>query len=443
MGDLSGIDPPRMDWSSADLPTTFYNFKQYCELIFSGLLVDKDEATRVTYVLLWVGQEGLRMYNTWDLTDDARKKLSVLWNGFARMIEPKTNYRLNRFNLQRYRQAEHESVDEYMTRCTLQAKKCNFRDAIETDERLIEQLTVGIKHARIQEKLLSHDATLTLNGAMDMARTFEATMTDMKQFNGETTINQINHKRYTKQQHQSCKYCGGNHPLGRDRCPAYGSQCAKCGRRNHWKIVCSASENLRSEYESRSRQASRGANKRNRSKSRHKSSSRSTSVHNIDNTSGLEDGFERLMFDTIDANKDVRTEVYASLDIRFGRKHKPATLKVKVDTGAQGNVLPLRIYRQMCPENLDTEGYPQPTSLKTCSTVLTAYNGERIVQYGTMLLPCTHRDAKCDAEFYVADTPGPAIMELPSCRALQLVTMHCEISSDEHDSAITTKEDRE
>ena len=124
-----------------------------------------------------------------------------------------------------------------------------------------------------------------LSVEMDMAKTFEATMTDMKQFNGETTINQINHKRYTKQQHQSCKYCGGNHPLGRYRCPAYGSHCAKCGRRNHWKIVCSASEILRSEYESRSRQASRGANKRNRSKSRHKSSSRSTSVHNVDNTS--------------------------------------------------------------------------------------------------------------------------------------------------------------
>ena len=87
-----------------------------------------------------------------------------------------------------YRQADHESVDEYMIRCKIQAKKCNFRDAIETDERLIEQLPVGIKHARRQEKLLSHYATLTLDGAMDMARTFEATMTDMKQFNGEATM---------------------------------------------------------------------------------------------------------------------------------------------------------------------------------------------------------------------------------------------------------------
>ena len=32
-------------------------------------------------------------------------------------------------------------------------------------------------------------------------------------------------------------------------------------------------------------------------------------------------------------------------------------------------------------------------------------------------------------------------MGLPSCRALKLVKMHCEISSNEHDSAITAKED--
>ena len=58
-----------------------------------------------------------------------------------------------------------------------------------------------------------------------------------------------------------------------------------------------------------------------------------------------------------------------------------------------------------------------------------------------MSLACTHRDVKRDAECYVADTPGPAIVGLPSRRALQLVTMHCEISSDKHNSAIITKED--
>ena len=93
------------------------------------------------------------------------------------------------------------------------------------------------------------------------------------------------------------------------------------------------------------------------------------------------------MFDTIDANKDVRTEVYASLDIRFSRKHKPATLDVKVDTGAQGNVLPLRIYRQMCPENLDTEGYPQPRSLKTCSRRITVFFVESSISTVRLIPP--------------------------------------------------------
>ena len=83
------------------------------------------------------------MYNTWDITDDARKKLNVLWDGLARMIEPKTNYRLN---LQRYRQTESESVDEYMTRYKLQAKKCNFRDAVESDDRRRGRVSKGVGH---------------------------------------------------------------------------------------------------------------------------------------------------------------------------------------------------------------------------------------------------------------------------------------------------------
>ena len=71
-------------------------------------------------------------------------------------------------------------------------------------------------------------------------------MTDLKAFNGEATINKINHKRYTKQQYQSWKCCGGNHLHGKERCPANGCKCSKCGQPNHWKIVYSASENQRS-----------------------------------------------------------------------------------------------------------------------------------------------------------------------------------------------------
>ena len=41
MGELSGVEPPRMNWLATDLPTEFRSFRQYCELIFSGPFAEK------------------------------------------------------------------------------------------------------------------------------------------------------------------------------------------------------------------------------------------------------------------------------------------------------------------------------------------------------------------------------------------------------------------
>ena len=85
----TGKEPPQMNWLAADLATEFRSFKQYCEL-------------------------------------------NIMWTKFTAMIEPKSNFRLNRFNLQKFKQSTTESGDECMTRCKTQARKCQFRDAVET-----------------------------------------------------------------------------------------------------------------------------------------------------------------------------------------------------------------------------------------------------------------------------------------------------------------------
>ena len=38
--------------------------------------------------------------------------------------------------------------------------------------------------------------------------------------------------------YKSCDYCGRKHPWGRDKCPAYGKKCGKCGRDNHFAAQC-------------------------------------------------------------------------------------------------------------------------------------------------------------------------------------------------------------
>ena len=161
-------------------------------------------------------------------------------------------------------------------------------------------------------------------------------------------------------------------------------------------------------------------------------------------TSPVDEHFEQLHFDDVSVKDDARDEVFATLKIKLrnGTRERPASLKVKVDTGAQGNILPLRTFRRMYPELLDANGFPATKSLRKCTTILTAYNGESIHHYGTLKIPCAHRQHGCDIEFYVADTPGPGIICLPSCRAMNLVVMNCEVNtSTSHNDMINCKED--
>ena len=156
-------------------------------------------------------------------------------------------------------------------------------------------------------------------------------------------------------------------------------------------------------------------------------------------TGQMTEDFETMAFDNVKVGADTRDEVYATLNIELkDRPNIPATLKAKVDTGAQGNVLPLRTYKRMYPSDIAVDGLPKRGKLENTDTVLTAYNGQPIPQYGTLRLRCSHAANKCDAIFFVADTPDPAIIGLPSCRDLNLVVLNCEITQAAN---INTKDD--
>ena len=68
-----------------------------------------------------------------------------------------------------------------------------------------------------------------------------------------------------------------------------------------------------------------------------------------------------------------------------------ATLTAKVDTGASGNILPLRIFRRMYPTKLNTGGCPAQITLVPTNAVLTACNRTKVQQCGTMTIPCCYR----------------------------------------------------
>ena len=134
---------------------------------------------------------------------------------------------------------------------------------------------------------------------------------------------------------------------------------------------------------------------------------------------------KKTVFIWVSGNNHVK--LYASLDIQYKR---PASLRVKVDTGAQGNMLPFRIFCWMFPEKLDPNGYPEEGTTKERQTILQAYNGTTIKQLDVVTLSCKHKDTEWySSDFFVTELEGPAILGLLSSRQLQLVTKHCMVQT--------------
>ena len=420
MGELSGIKPPHMDWHDTDLPTAFKTFKQYCQLVFNGPLNKKEEKEKATYILLWIGEEGLKIFNSFELNDEEKAKTDTIFDKFTTYLEPKLNFRIARFQLQSFRQTKDESVDAFMARCKLQAQKCRFGE-VELEERLIEQLIIGTRERKVQEILLGKDEKLKLDKAMDLARTREATINDMKSLalQGVAPANDTNIDAIRQNSNPQCGKCGLHHGK---KCPAYGTRCRKCRQYNHWEQVCRSKQ--AQDRKSRPPPPQQFEGRRPQDKTRQ------SKVHSVEETCS---DFEELLFETINVDyTDIgieRDEAFAKIRVKLPNIDNPnAMLKVKVDTGAQGNILPLRIYRNMFPHHLDDNGLP--TETKPTQTKLTAYNGTFIAQHGICSIQCSYDNRETEAEFYVTDVDGPAICGLPTSCKLKLVELHCEITQN-------------
>lgn len=422
-----GFRTPEMNWDAADLPDEFAKFKQYCNLIFSGPFSKKTQKEQASFILLWIGRQGLETYNSWAWSEDEdNTKPDDIWERFEKHLAPKVNHRLARYQLQQLKQMQEETIDDFMTRCRNQATKCKFRDLVETNERLIEQLIIGTKYKKVQERLLSKGESLTLDEAIDVSRTYEATLIQLGQLDSGKVRDIHGIKGDNKP--KKCTNCGGEHLVKpKSKCPAFGTECNVCGKANHWARVCRSKPRRDSRSLSRQRRNFKGRSVY-RSKERQ---SRGKHIGDKDRESReINEQFEEITFESITVNmvKPVRNEVFVSVKVDLLRSSScPTTLKAKLDTGAQGNILPIRLYRQMYPQNITSSGFPKPGSLQSSTTVLTAYGGAKIVQYGLCKIPCEFEGRKSQAVFYVTEAEGPAIIGLPTSLDLDLVTLNCSI----------------
>ena len=89
--------------------------------------------------------------------------------------------------------------------------------------------------------------------------------------------------------------------------------------------------------------------------------------------------------------------------------------------------MPLCAFTKLFPKRVSHNG--KPTGLHPSKTFLTAYNGTDIPQLGALDSSITWKGTSqmrsMKTTWYVADTPGPVILGLPSYSQLEIVHLNC------------------
>ena len=120
------------------------------------------------------------------------------------------------------------------------------------------------------------------------------------------------------------------------------------------------------------------------------------SVNTVLQVQGEDESFAKVAYHavtiTVGAFEQVSTN--ETMELQLPNRRAYDTFNLKVDTGAEGNILPLRTYRRMFPRNLNTSGYLKSTEVTHRPEVtLTAYNGGDIKQHGAISLRCRYKNS--------------------------------------------------
>ena len=374
---------------------------------------------------MWVGPGGADIRDGWQLSSAGSVKLDIHWSKFDAYVKPKWTFRVARFQLHALKQGMNETIDAFLTCTKVILSKCQYSADL-YNVILPETIIAGVYHESVQRKLVSKDDTLTVDTALDIIRAYENTTGQMIGIQGAIrkvhTVNKFGTRQScTVQRPQqdaaktlhnpfkpaTCWNCGNTHARS-DKCPAADVKCHSCGKTGHFKAVCL----------SKTKGTISSTGHHHQGKYKGKPSNRK--IHVVDDAdtnddADIGDELNAFRFHTIsveteccDTNMDTITpdtgdcdimiEVFfkgiivweqALADIKIKPRDKEMTLKCKVDTGTQSNVMPLRVFWEIFPDRIN-DG--KPVGLQSTTMNLKAYNGSKIEQFGLLHLKCTHQD---------------------------------------------------
>ena len=360
--------------------------------------VDKEEKEcQAAIFLACIGTDAYDIYTTMEFAhEENRDDPEKLIEAFERHCIGEINEVYERYVFHRRQQEPGESFDAFVGDLRRLAKTCEY-GAVE-ESAIRDRIVLGIRDDATRKKLLQ-TRKLDLMKAIDICRSSEATTRQMKAITTPEEVHAVHQQsrarsksqnrrngrgqlrapaersngnrssggaRRTPSSDRSCKYCNRKHDFSsKTNCPAYGSSCTRCQKRNHWAVCCRTTGNT---------------------------SSTTSTVYELNS--------DETLF-TLDNAKTGR--IYSNVFVD-GRK-----VRFLLDCGSSVNLLPASMMTSstvLHPARAKLRMFDQ-TELRTLG-MMTA----------TVRHPRTHTEF--DMEFYVTEREDP-ILGVDACRRLDVL----------------------
>ena len=122
----------------------------------------------------------------------------------------------------------------------------------------------------------------------------------------------------------------------------------------------------------------------------------------------------------------MQTKVYKDLLVYSKNGKNQQRICMKIDTGADSNILPLRKFKKIFP---DTSMVNLAKTVRP-NTILETAKGDEIKQLGHCKINVCFADNRILCHFFVVPNYCHCILGLPDSERLKILTIHTEVVSD-------------
>lgn len=176
--------------TDGNLAENWKNFRRDLEIYLMATECDgKVDKVKVAIFLNLIGREALKVFDTFNLTQQQKETYADVLTAFETFCKPKTNVVFERFMFLSRSQKEGESFDSYLMDIKRLASTCGYGD--KTNEMIRDRIVHGVANKRVQTKLLE-STDLTYEQAVEKCRASEVTQEQTESMNRTTaTVSEV------------------------------------------------------------------------------------------------------------------------------------------------------------------------------------------------------------------------------------------------------------